>query len=213
MHWVDRGSEPNGLANIRTKYTPKWVRYYPGKMGKKPSDSRWRGFIDELGQPFSYYCGYCETSCRGEVDHFRPSSKFPKLVYEWVNWIFSCHDCNHSKLHKWPLCGFIDPCTTVPEERPENFFYFDLETGEILPKNKLKKEDWEKALLMVNDLKLNEYHHLRGRITFLKLVSKIISEISEDSQKLKLFIDSMTQRELPRSSFILAWLEGEGFLK
>ena len=29
-------------------------------------------------------CGYCEEETAGEIDHFRPVSKCPSLVYEWI---------------------------------------------------------------------------------------------------------------------------------
>jgi len=170
MHWVDREQEPNSLAKIRNKYTKKWVEYYSNDKGKKPTDSYWTDYIDRFRQAFSDNCGYCETLCKGEIDHFRPKSKFPKLVYEWVNWVFSCHDCNQSKLNKWLSFSYVDPCTHLPKERPENFFDFDLDTGEILPKKNLSKVKKNQIWRMIVDLKLNALHHLKGRRFCLDLV-------------------------------------------
>jgi len=209
MHWVDRGPEPKSLAKFRNKYTPKWVEHYSNKNGKKPTDSYWRDYIDRFSQAFSDNCGYCETLCKGEIDHFCPTSKFPNLVYEWTNWIFSCHDCNNSKLHKWPSFGYLDPCTNLPKERPENFFDFDLDTGEILPKKKLNKVKNNQIWQMINDLKLNAFHHLKGRRNFLYLVSLALSQNSGDTQKKDSLIRKINERDFPRSSFLLAWLEKE----
>ena len=126
MHWVDRGEEPAALENVRRTHTAKWVTYYRDGRGRKPSDVRWRYFREELGTRFQSICGYCEEYGRGEVDHFRPKSKFPELVYEWSNWVFACRSCNAFKKDKWPSDGYVDPCAPTGEDHPETFFEFDL---------------------------------------------------------------------------------------
>ena len=105
MHWVDRGPEPSRLGEIRSRYTPRWVEHYREGVGSRPTDSRWRDFIVELREAFGDICGYCESICRGEVDHFRPKVRFPELAYEWSNWVFAWHDCNHAKWNNWPERG------------------------------------------------------------------------------------------------------------
>ncbi len=47
-------------------------------------------------------CCYCEEShIDGQVEHFRPKSKYPNLEFEWTNLLWSCWKCNHSKLAKF----------------------------------------------------------------------------------------------------------------
>ena len=165
MHWIDRGDEPSGLCEIREDYTEGWVNHYRHAEGEKPpSDRLWSRFRGELRDAFSGICGYCEERPRGQVDHFRPKSKFPELVYEWHNWIFSCADCNSSKLAKWPRWGYVDPCARSPEARPENYFDFDLLTGEILPQSGLSRRRREKVWQMILDLKLNSQNHRKNRM-------------------------------------------------
>ena len=164
MHWVNRGPEPEGLEFIRNQYTPRWVKYYPSKEGAKPGDSRWRDFQGDLEKVFCGLCAYCETLDKGEVDHFRPKSRFPKLVYEWENWVFACHNCNHAKGDKWPSGGYVDPCAKSKSARPENFCDFDAVTGEIVPKQGLSQARSHKAQRMIDDLHLNDRHHLQRRI-------------------------------------------------
>ena len=161
MHWVDRGDEPTGLVGVRARYTPGWVNYYSLGGGTKPNDSRWTSFKGDLERVFAGLCAYCENACRGEVDHFQPKSIFPERVYDWANWLLSCHDCNHAKGDKWPTGGYVDPCATSP--RPESFFDFDTLTGEIVPKEGLGSTRRRVAQTMIDDLKLNEHHHLRNR--------------------------------------------------
>ena len=176
MHWIDRGPEPAGLAAIRLRCTSRWVNCYANGIGAKPSDDHWRDFHSHLCRAFAGLCAYCEERDKGVVDHFRPKSKFPALVYEWSNWLFACHSCNQAKRDKWPASGYIDPCSDSPPERPENFFRFDTTTGEILPVLGLSPDLEGKAQRMIDDLSLNAWYHLKERRDWLRLVSGAISD-------------------------------------
>lgn len=178
MHWVDRGSKPAGLEEIRNRYMPRWVDYYRSG-GSKPSDGRWRDFFELLRDAFSNICAYCETLCKGEVDHFRPIMLFPERVYDWSNWVFACHDCNQRKLNKWSPFGYIDPCARSRPARPENYFDFDYITGEIIPKNGLSDWQYNKAARMIYDIGLNEYDHLKKRRVHIELIKTIIELLDE----------------------------------
>ena len=96
------------------------------------------------------------------MDHFQPISKFPKLVYEWENWIFSCHNCNNLKWNKWPSFGYVNPCSLKVAHRPEIYFKFDLVTGEILARNGLKPTQIKKAKNMIKKIELISDSQLRS---------------------------------------------------
>lgn len=167
MHFVPRVGVPLSLRHIKRRYTQRWVDFYSHGRGKKPSDRKWTNYLSELRRCFHNLCGYCEATCRGEVDHFRPKSKAPHLVYAWDNWVFACHDCNHMKGEKWPNFGYIDPCAVKPSQRPEAFFQFDLNLCEIVPMPTLKDRHKARAAQMIEDLDLNAYHHLKRRLHHL----------------------------------------------
>ncbi len=111
MHFVSHGPAPEKLEEYKTNYTQKWVDHYQNKQGPKPSDSYWTK--DEIRAPlvrrFEDNCGYCGVGIGerhsksgrmlpvGEVDHYRPKSKYPSYVYVWENFIWSCTDCNKQK--------------------------------------------------------------------------------------------------------------------
>lgn len=212
MHWVKRGPEPDGLETIRALYKPRWIRYYRFGDGDKPGDSRWRDFSDDLTNAFHGLCGYCEEMCRGEVDHFRPKSRYPELVYSWSNWVFTCHDCNHAKGDKWPTGGYVDPCARSWGARPEHFFSFDILTGEILPKEGLTLARRRKAQSTIDDLRLNDWHHLRQRLLWLQLISAAIpddpAERTAESEKHRAHFASRTT---PYSSITRRWLFERGY--
>ena len=82
MHYVKRGPEPTSLPDIRRRHTREWVRFRKGIQGE-PSH-RWTDYRSVLKQRFEGLCAYCEEITEGEIDHFRPKSKFPELVYKLV---------------------------------------------------------------------------------------------------------------------------------
>lgn len=211
MHYVDRGPEPRGIKRYRDEYTQRWVEYYEEEIGSKPTDSHWNKFNKNLGKVFSFLCGYCEKDCKGEVDHFRPKSRFPQKVYEWSNWVFSCHDCNNIKHGKWPNCGYIDPCARTQSFRPEQFFEFDVKTGEIKPKARLTNRQWQKARTMIDDLKLNAFHHLKSRLIRLSLVSEVLKGENEDDPEHEDFVQRVSARGCQFSSITRALLSEEGY--
>ena len=212
MHWVDRGPEPGGLGHFRQVYTPRWIQYYRNGVGAKPTDSRWREFHDELQRRFGSLCGYCECSCKGEVDHFRPKSRFPESVYEWSNWIFACHDCNQAKGDKWPVGGYVDPCTASESYRPETCFTFDTKTGEIVPLKDLDQDRFDKAQRMINDLRLNGRHHLAKRLVWiLRMGWEIPDDPSEETPASGTLRRFLASRSYELSSLARAWLAERGY--
>ena len=176
MHRVDRGPEPRGLDVLRSRYTPRWVNHYRHGSGPVPSDSRWVTFLPNLRSVFSGSCAYCEEWCRGEVEHFRPRSQFPELVYEWSNLLLACHDCNHAKGPKWPAGGYVDPCARSRSAYPEQYFDFDLFSGDLIPKSGLTAARRVKAERMILDLRLNEFQHQKSRLFRIAIISAIVRQ-------------------------------------
>jgi len=210
MHFVDRGPEPDGLEAYRAKYTPKWVKYYEDRKGTEPSDDYWRNFHDDLEQPFFGLCGYCEVRCKGEVDHFRPKSRVPHRVYDWSNWVFACHDCNHQKGNKWPSGGYVDPCARLRSSRPEEFFEFDFMTGEILARAGLTPRRRAKAQTMIDDLKLNASDQLKRRLTWICAVEEVLKGDRPDDPKHEEFVQRVSARDYELSSVTRALLADKG---
>ena len=211
MHWVDRGPEPVGLEQIRANYTPQWVLHYRGGKGPRPSDSRWRDFYNDLKKIFGGFCVYCEERSKGEIDHFRPKSLHPELVYSWQNWLFACRSCNNAKGDKWPLGGYVDPCAKSSAARPEQYFTFDTETGEILPKGGLSPRRRLKALRTIEDLRLNEWHHLKNRVEWLWMISNAIpndhDSLVPDVEEQR---SALISRNTQYSSIARTWLSEHG---
>ena len=212
MHWVDRGPEPIQLGPIRASYTLRWVQHYRQNIGNRPNDSYWQDFHEDLSNVFGGLCGYCEKRPRGTVDHFRPKSLYPEQVYFWSNWIFACNDCNQAKSNKWPVGGYIDPCAKSSPAHAERYFIFDTQTGEILPNEDLSPRRRRKAQRTIDDLKLNEQHHLKNRLEWLRLISGIIPDYSESTAtELVGELEHFASRSTKYSSITRALLSERGY--
>ena len=211
MHWVYRGPEPTRLGPIRASYTLRWVQHYRQNIGNRPNDSYWQDFHEDLSKVFGGLCGYCEKRPRGTVDHFRPKSLYPEQVYSWSNWIFACNDCNQAKSNKWPVGGYVDPCAKSSPAHAERYFIFDTQTGEILPKEDLSPRRRHKAQRTIDDLKLNEQHHLKNRLEWLWMLSGIFPDDpdSKDTEFEKYRVH-FASRTTPYSGIARAWLSERG---
>ena len=210
MHWVDRGPEPDGLETERCQFTQPWVGHYQHGIGSRPIP-RWGQFSGDLSRAFSELCGYCEEETKGQVDHFRPVSKYPSLVYEWANWIFACPICNMEKSNKWPPDGYIDPRADDEEERPERFFTFHTGTGEIMPRSGLSLSQSQRALRMREDINLNASHHLKRRRTLIRELRHHLDRQANDSGDEE-YLAEKVDRESALSSLARALLEEQGFI-
>jgi uncharacterized protein (TIGR02646 family) len=75
-----------------------------------PADDQWNN-PDVRGALYAMHgrsCAYCQRSLpgndRGDVEHFRPKSKYPWLKYDFNNYFLSCSLCNRvRKRSKFPL--------------------------------------------------------------------------------------------------------------
>ena len=212
MHWVDRGPEPQGLAEVRTRYTPRWVRFYSKGVGNRPTDSYWRRYRDALRRVFAGLCAYCEETTRGEVDHFRPKSQFPHLVYSWSNWVFACHECNNAKTSVWPIAGYVNPCAKSLRDRPERQFTFDTQTGFIIPNRSLSPNGRQIAQRTIDDLGLNDWHHRQNRVQLLELFSAAMPAGPNGlTPRTRKILVRCASRESQLSSFVRVWLSERGF--
>ena len=179
MRWVDRGPEPGGVAGYARQFTQGWVDYFLGLASERPADFLWGIFRSKLGRRTNDICWYCERQCdvdaelggrTATVDHFRPLSRFPQLAYAWSNWVFSCRRCNgENKQNSWPESGYVDPCAADVSERPEQYFDYAVNTGEITPKIGLPCDARQRALHTIHDLGLNKLDVMYFRFEWTQL--------------------------------------------
>jgi len=54
-----------------------------------------------------YRCMYCEDSAADEIEHFRPKTFYPDLVFAWLNYLYTCGPCNNIKRSQFRI--LVDP--------------------------------------------------------------------------------------------------------
>ena len=109
------------------------------------------------------------------IDHFRPRNSFPDLRFDWDNLVYSCYRCNQSKAGKWPVpddmtnrllaaanrprytpvSEYVSPNEVEGRRPAQDFFSFDVDTGEITPVEVLDEVEWSVARRTIHDIDLN----------------------------------------------------------
>ncbi len=86
-------------SEIKTRY-PRWI-------------PDWKKLKPLFGEIQHRKCAYCERKLdlfkhtfEGDIDHFRPKSRYPQLAHEPTNYTLTCDICNRSyKGDKFPTKG------------------------------------------------------------------------------------------------------------
>ena len=234
MHSVQRSPEPSFWAQLRATRTD-----WNDLDGEDRLVIR-----DALAKDFGASCGYCERHCewpnsyrnspnQETIEHFRPRNRFPDLWFDWLNLIYVCHRCNQAKLGSWPeyddqvnqelastkpqykpVSKYVSP-NDLPGQRPANeFFAFDVETGEMMAAEQLDDEEWSVAHRTIWDIDLNDMclgendqgHLWNLRRGQLDLLVEKLNAVQDQFQKVRMALD-FTQPDKPFSSFISAYLK------
>ena len=75
--------------------------HWRSRRGNKPLDVV-RDMLSAMC-PGIRRCMFCEDSARIDLDHFRPKSLYPELVFAWVNYLYVCKQCNTDKGARFKL--------------------------------------------------------------------------------------------------------------
>ena len=227
MHSVGRSAEPSFFAQFRSTYTD-WDDLDGGDR------RRIRG---ALAQDFGQVCAYCEEDCRwpfeGTIDHFRPRSRFPDKWLDWLNLVLACERCNQAKGDKWPgfddtqtnqslgadsryvpASEYVSPNVEEGRKRAQEYFEFDVETGEIRPAEQLDSQAWSMARRTIWDIDLNDRglginhpaHLWNQRLRQRNLLIQRLGGIT-DPEQMVLIAWEFTQPDKPFSSFVSAYLD------
>ena len=242
MHSVRRSPEPEFIVQLRSAHSD-WDDLDGGDRRRiRDALSEDFGFVCayceqfcQLTQPRGQTAGE-ETTPRADeesTDHFRPRSLFPDLWLDWPNLLYSCHRCNQSKGTSWPVegdvknqlmsavyrprytpvSGYVNP-NFVDGQRPaQEFFDFDIETGEIKPADQIADFEWSMAHRTIDDIDLND--DLSGREAYdpdhllnqrRYLLYLLIEQINAEPTLLYQAMRTATLPDKPFSSFISAYL-------
>ena len=105
----------------------------PNRSEPPKTYSDYKKYKSYLADDFHLSCGYCGVHHmyfgyqKGfHIDHFAPKSRFPELICEYTNLVYTCPVCNIAKHDDWctdkactPISngqGYIDPCCPEYDE-------------------------------------------------------------------------------------------------
>ncbi|MBA4849451.1 retron system putative HNH endonuclease [Emticicia sp. BO119] len=181
---------------------------------QKPEFTCYRNPIikNKLIEIFNHKCAYCDSNVThisaGDVEHFRPKSKYWWFAADWNNLLFACEKCNRTgKNDEFPLSKndfiytysekekfieeetnyrlLINPCI----EDPENYFEYDLKEAIIKPRqtvqNNSRKKIMAETSINVYKLQRIELVHEREKVLILLLAQiEFTKKAIENYQKL-----------------------------
>jgi uncharacterized protein (TIGR02646 family) len=174
---------------------------------KKGSDFKaiWGRLKRSLAAMSHQKCAYCETPINAEraaaVEHFRPKSLFPTLVYDPDNYFLGCFGCNGAKLDRWPLGG---TCYIRPDEDDPTIllaFQADGRVEAIAPANT--------AQTTIDDFKLNEGWLCKLRACAIQVVLEDLNAMLDKERipaevKEELARDALTRMRYPTRPYSVA---------
>lgn len=172
---VKKGPKPEILKKNASTWTKKYCNAI--KNGKKAKANYNKKPIKKAVIEESHdKCVFCESKVshvyHGDIEHFRPKSKFCKYTHTWSNLLFSCRICNSKKSNTFPTENQIIKPT---EENPEKFFEYDaLPNGKLVslvPLNERAKNSIEIMGLNRDELRARRgerWHDLESMIEVLR---------------------------------------------
>ena len=177
MHFVDRNHFQNApvkkLEKLHESERSKWLDYKSGIRKNQPS-GRWndQDIKKPLAELFDYNCGYCGIYAGierdGETDHHFPKhlDKNADHIYDWNNYVWSCHPCNNKKRDHYPV---LNPC----EQDEMESVYFHRQDGRYLLKRNVSKEIQDKYELTEQKTFLNDENRINRRSVLSKRLNNI----------------------------------------
>lgn len=155
---------------------------------------------DSLKAMFKKKCAFCESHIThidyGQIEHFKPKSKYPDLCFEWNNFLISCPICNgkSNKGDKFPLEQEGGPFINPVDENPDDFLKFEFDeitkTFLIFPKN-------NRAVTTIKELGLNRDDLVENRTIELSKIIYVLDSVLGKNQDdvLEEFINLFSEKD------------------
>lgn len=197
MHKIERNEPPEGLKeksiefnkelNNETNITTAWERFSGTQLKKQT--------LKQLKEMFQGCCAYCEgeynCTSYGEIEHFKPKSIYPELMFEYGNMNLACKICNNIKREKFDE-KLINPTVDNPEEHLKYDKYliealdergiftidmFDINSNDRINKKKELYDKIKDRMILIKKL-LDKLEDNNDNAT--EIVKDIISETIEE---------------------------------
>ena len=140
-----------------------------GKLDWRSCGSCYDAIQNVLGNASQEHCAFCDgklgIESKSTVEHFRPKSKFPALVYSWHNLFPACDVCQSAKGQKF------DEALLKPDDASyafANYFQINLLSGAIEPLESANPAAQFSAKVTIDMYQLNKPQRMRSRKHELK---------------------------------------------
>jgi len=133
MIGVCRGPAPDVLTRNRRKWLDAWRKAgRPAQKAAALSKYKHDQVSDALHDLFHSKCAYCEVKTEasdwGNIEHYRPKSRFPELAFDWDNLLWACSRCNSGcKGDEFPEASDGGPVLNPCDDEPTEHLVFDLD--------------------------------------------------------------------------------------
>lgn len=98
--------DDRNITHQRRKELIKSGEYFK----EKKFDSRYKtpDIKEKLEKLYHFKCAFCEFKVeQGQVEHYRPKTKYYWLAYSWDNLLYSCPNCNQFKGTNFDVLGQV----------------------------------------------------------------------------------------------------------
>lgn len=174
MHTVSRPAEPppelvnladsggadfGPLAEAMDEAFAGVCAYCERTSGDDDPDLTTAFFTCDHFQPRHLLCHHDPAvgQCRDNPPPHSPDCR----IYDWDNLVYACRSCADAKGGQWPRPGdstdsYINPIGDADAvDAPDAVFVYDIDSGDILPRDGISRTDHNKALRTIGDLALN----------------------------------------------------------
>lgn len=195
---ITRIEIPTVLANNATNWTNAYLqaKEEQSQQNTEEDKKKTKKIVKEIEKKYNHKdvkkslkimfnnkCAFCESYIThidyGQIEHFKPKTKYPELCFEWTNFLLSCSVCNgkSNKGEHFPTDQEGGPLINPVNEDPDDFFKFEYDdiTKQflLLPKN-------ERANTMLKIIKLNREDLAEKRTLDLSKIINLIMEIIQN---------------------------------
>ncbi|UPQ80512.1 TIGR02646 family protein [Flavobacterium azooxidireducens] len=209
---VTRTAKPNVLVQNSLNWTEQYLlakevytqsntlanKKAIGKAEKRYNHTDVKSALKKM---FNKKCAFCESRIThvdyGQIEHFKPKSKYPELCFEWNNFLLSCSICNGkaNKGDKFPLENEDGPFIHPVDENPQDFFKFEYDdltqTFLLFPAN-------QRAETTIKILGLNREDLVENRTIELKKILFFLEDLigeNFDEQKFNAFEKMFSEKD------------------
>ncbi len=207
---VQRTPKPEILRRNEAKWTKEIASANTPEATQKAIERyRHKEIKEALVQLFAGKCAYCESKITqvdyGDIEHFKPKSKYPLEAVKWENLLLSCKRCNSPayKGDKFPSQSegglLVNPCDDEPNDHFR--FEFDVQAKLAIVIGKTKRGETSEKIYGLNKPDLLKQHSTQIRRLVLlaayyatdERVKNVLDEAAEGTSEYAAFARMVKQ--------------------